>query len=56
MKELFWGLRASKSIEKVNLSDNQFGKDDELMSLITTCMLKNKVLGTYDMRYNGIND
>ena len=46
----------AKVLEKVNLSDNQFGRDDELMGLVKTCMEKNKVLGTYDLRFNGIND
>ncbi len=56
IKEVFWGLRVAKVMEKVNLSDNQFGRDDELISLATTCMQKNKVLGTYDLRFNGVSD
>ena len=56
IKEVLWGLRVAKTLEKINLSDNQFGRDDELITLLTTCMQKNKVLGTYDLRYNGISD
>jgi len=54
--ELLKGLSISKSLEEVNLSDNQFGESHEVVEALKHSFIKNKNLMHYNLLYNAIKD
>ena len=50
---LFRGLTINKSVETVNLTDNQFGEEEEVMESLKNLILKNKSVRYLDFTYNG---
>jgi hypothetical protein len=45
-------------LEKIDLSDNQFGESEEIPVIDKICevMIKNKSLGVYRLKNNGLYD
>ena len=51
---VFRGLSINKNLKKIYLADNQFNEDDSVMEAMRQCMVRNKNLGRYDIRYNTV--
>eukprot|EP00828_Plagiopyla_frontata_P044629 TRINITY_DN7344_c0_g1_i1.p1 TRINITY_DN7344_c0_g1~~TRINITY_DN7344_c0_g1_i1.p1 ORF type:complete len:230 (-),score=47.93 TRINITY_DN7344_c0_g1_i1:114-803(-) len=56
--DLFSGLEVNDSLQRINISDNQFGEDPKVNVIEQICkvMRTNTTLGAYNFRYNGIYD
>ena len=54
--ELTYPLTISKSIKRLNISDNQFGESTDVLTALGNIMFNNKILVSYDLSYNGIQD
>ncbi len=50
------GLSIAKSMKKIYLADNQFNDNPMVMDAFKSCMMKNKKLGRYDIKYNTFGD
>lgn len=52
-KQLFHTLTINKTLEEINLSDNSINDtDSELNEKFVTLITTNKILGSFDLRYN----
>lgn len=49
-------MAAAKVLEQFNIADNQFGDDEDVLAALKYSMMKNQVLGHYDMKFNSIGD
>jgi len=56
--QIFRALESQDMLEKVNLSDNQFGECDDVPVIDKICevMIKNTSLGAYKLKHNGLFD
>ena len=54
--KLLRGLSVAKSLKKINLADNQFYEEDDVLEAFESCMKKNQVLGSYNIKYNYFSD
>lgn len=53
---LLRGLSIAKTLKKIILTDNQFNEADDVLEAFRRCMIKNKVLGKYDLMYNNFSE
>lgn len=54
--QIFRALEINDTLEKINLADNQFGESKEIPVIDKICevIVKNKSLGAYDLKFNGL--
>lgn len=50
------GVAVNKNLKMINLADNQFNDDAEVLDSIEFCWKKNKNLGWYNFAYNNLFD
>lgn len=50
------GTACAKSLQKLDLSDNQFSDSKEVLAAMKFCLVKNKTLCRYDFKHNNITD
>ena len=53
---IFHGMQINKAILKLNLSDNQFGEEKNVIEALLNMLRHNETLTTLEMRYNGFYD
>ena len=49
------GASIAKSLKKILVADNQFNDTADVVKALEFCMVKNKNLTKYDLKYNNIN-
>ena len=54
--DLFKAFEVNKTLEEINLADNQFGEDPNVLEVICKVFRTNKTLGAFDFNYNAIHD
>lgn len=52
---VFMGASIAKSLKKILVADNQFNDTADVVKALEFCMVKNKNLTKYDLKYNNIN-
>ena len=54
--QIFRALEINETLEKINLADNQFGESTEIPVVEKICevIVKNKSLGSYNLKFNGL--
>ena len=50
------GFCCGKALKKLYLCDNDWTEEPELMEALHNCMVKNKVLTTYDLKHNNLTE
>lgn len=53
---VFHALQINKSLLKLNLADNQFGEDEQVLRKLWQMLANNATLQVLDLRFNGIFD
>jgi Ran GTPase-activating protein (RanGAP) involved in mRNA processing and transport len=48
------GVQIAKTLERLVVADNQFGEEEIVLNAFKKSMIKNQVLGKYDLRFNAV--